>query len=329
LKNINKISYQSIKNLFIENNIVFSSDFNDDDFFNSFNSISNSKENDLTFLTNPSFKNKISNTKAKGCLILKENINYLPKHTNPIIVDDVYKSFALLTNLFVKEEKSNGLISHLANINENSILHTNLQIDCFVSIRENTEISNNAIIESNCSIGPNVYIGENTIIRSNSTISHSHIGNNCVIKSGAVIGGTGFGFDTSSKTRIQHNGNVIIGNNCSIGSNTTIDRAVFDSTIISSNSFIDNLVHIAHNVSIGKGAIIAAQTGIAGSTLIGNHVSIGGQSGIAGHINIGNNVKIAAKSGITKNIEDNSIVAGFPAIDIKKWKLNNIKLNNL
>ena len=88
---------------------------------------------------------------------------------------------------------------------------------------------------------------------------------------------------------------------------------------------IDNLVHIAHNVHIGDNACIAAQTGISGSVFIGDNVTIGGQVGFAGHINIGQNVVIAAKSGVTKNINDNSVVAGFPAIDINKWKRNVIK----
>ena len=176
---------------------------------------------------------------------------------------------------------------------------------------------------------PNVIIGENSIIYSNSNLQDCTIGSNCIIKSGAVIGGTGFGFDPKSKIRINHFGNVLIGENCNIGSNTTIDRAVFDSTIISKNSFIDNLVQIAHNVHIGEEAIIASQTGIAGSTSIGDNVIIGGQAGISGHLTIGKNVKIAAKSGVTKNITDNSIVAGFPAVDIKRWKISNIKLNKL
>ncbi len=129
--------------------------------------------------------------------------------------------------------------------------------------------------------------------------------------------------------RIDHKGDVIIGNNCNIGSNTTIDRAVFDSTIISNNCFIDNLVQIAHNVKIGEGCILASQTGVAGSSIIGSNVIIGGQAGISGHITIGKNVKIAAKSGVTKNINDNAVIAGFPAIDIKKWKLTKIKLGKL
>ena len=88
---------------------------------------------------------------------------------------------------------------------------------------------------------------------------------------------------------------------------------------------IDNMVHIAHNVQIGDNACIAAQTGISGSVTIGNNVTIGGQVGLAGHIKIGQNVVIAAKSGVTKNIKDNSVVAGFPAIDIKEWKRNVIR----
>ena len=108
-------------------------------------------------------------------------------------------------------------------------------------------------------------------------------------------------------------------------SNTTIDRAVFDSTIIGNFSNIDNLVQIAYNVTIGDYAIIAAQVGIAGSTNIGKYVKIGGQAGVSGHLEIGDNVTIAAKSGVTKNIADNKIVAGFPAKDIKLWKKEIIK----
>ena len=126
--------------------------------------------------------------------------------------------------------------------------------------------------------------------------------------------------DTKTKNRIHHNGNVLIGKKTSIGSNTTIDRAVFETTSIGNYSNIDNLVQIAHNVSIGDYAIVAAQVGIAGSTQIGKNIKIGGQAGIAGHLVIGDNVTIAAKSGVTKNILDNNVVAGFPAKDINLWK---------
>lgn len=329
MKPINKIYYKEIKKLFLSNNIHILSKISDNEDFSSINSISNAKKNDLTFLSNSSLIDLLRSTQAKACIISKSNLKFLNKDTIPIIVDDPFKAFSLVTNLFKKKYLSSGIISNYSSIDKNTKLYKNVQIDSFVTIKDNTIIHPNVIIESHCTIGPNVIIYDDSIIKSNSVIKFTSIGSNCIIKEGAIIGGTGFGFHPISKDRIQHFGDVIIKNNCNIGSNTTIDRAVFESTIISNNCFIDNLVQIAHNVTIGDGGIIAAQVGIAGSTNIGKNISVGGQAGISGHLKIGNNVKIAAKSGVTKNISDNSIVAGFPAVDIKKWKLTNIKLNKL
>ena len=329
MKNIKRINYSDIKNLLISYNIHPISKLNDNESFRSINSISNANENELTFFNDTSQLINLKKTKAKACLIKNIHKKYLPISTISIVVENTYNSFAILSNLFSSKIMSNGIISEYASINKHTSLKQNVQIDHFVDIGDNCKIDKNVIINSNCKIGPNVMIGANTIINSNSNLQNCIIGSNCIIKSGAVIGGTGFGFDPKSKVRINHIGNVLIGDNCNIGSNTTIDRAVFESTIISKNSFIDNLVQIAHNVIIGEDAIIAAQTGIAGSTKIGDNVVIGGQAGIAGHLNIGNNVQVAAKSGVTKNITDNSIVAGFPAVDIKRWKISNIKLNKM
>ena len=329
MKNLNKIQFRDIKNYLLKNNLNFTSQIPDNEFFCNINSISNSNNDDLTFFMDTNSPKNLIKTKAKACIISVNNIRHLPAHTSAILVEDVYKTFALVTQFFKVDNSSNGLISKASIINKSTKLFDNIQIDPFVNILDNCVIKDNVIIESNCTIGPNVIVDENTVIESNTRLLNCHIGSNCIIKSGAVIGGTGFGFDPLSKIRITHFGNVIIKQNCNIGSNTTIDRAVFDSTIISENSFIDNQVQIAHNVIIGKGAIIAAQSGIAGSTTVGDNVVIGGQSGISGHLIIGDNVKLAARSGITKNITDNSVVAGFPAIDIKKWKISNIKLNKL
>ena len=329
MKNINKITYFDIKNLLISNNINPVSDLSDNDFFTSLNSITNANENELTFFNKNSQLKKLEKTKAKACLIDKQHVKYLPKTTKSILVENSYNSFAILSNLFSLHITSNGIISDYSSIDDTSVIKKNIQIDPFVDIQGNCKIDDNVVIQSNCNIGPNVVIGSNSIIYSNSNLQDCIIGSDCVIKSGAIIGGTGFGFDPNSKVKINHIGNVVIGDNCNIGSHTTIDRAVFDSTIISKNSYIDNLVQIAHNVIIGEEGIIAAQTGIAGSTKIGHNVVIGGQAGIAGHLVIGNNVQIAAKSGVTKNISDNSVVAGFPAVDIKRWKITNIKLNKL
>ena len=316
-----KIKYIEIKNILEKNNIKTDSTILDDEIFYSIKTISNSRNNDLTFFSNYKYLNDLKTIKAKACLIQNEYTKLLPKNCQPIIVDNPYLALAVITNLFNNEVlKSNGIISNNSYINSKSKIHKNIQINPFSSIYENTEVFDDVYIGSNCNIGPNVVINKNVTIHDNVTISNSIIMSNSVIKSGARIGGTGFGFEIETKQKIFHSGNVIIGKNSSIGSNTTIDRAVFDSTTVGNFSNIDNLVQIAHNVNIGDYAVIAAQVGIAGSTNIGNYVKIGGQAGISGHLVIGNNVTIAAKSGVTKNIADNKVVAGFPAKDINLWK---------
>ena len=323
----NKIALKDIKNFFGNFSIKFFTKIKDNENFFGINSITNATSNDITFFNDHKYLSDLKNTRAKACLITEKYADLLPEICSAIIVDNPYLCFACLTNLFKEEIKSNGIVSSNAFIQNNVNLMKNVQIDSFTSIYDNTTIGFDVIIGSNCTIGPNVEIKENTIIQSNVILSNCIIGNNCKIKSGSVIGGKGFGFEEKNKIPIEHFGNVIIGNNSSIGSNTTIDRAVFDSTKIGDFSYIDNLVQIAHNVIIGKHAIIAAQVGIAGSSIIEDYVKIGGQAGISGHLKIGKNVTIAAKSGVTKNLKDNSIVAGFPAIDIKKWKINTIKFN--
>ena len=191
-----------------------------------------------------------------------------------------------------------------------------------------SKIHDSVQIGANCTISRGVEIKKNSIIKNNVVIKNSLIEKNVVISDGCCIGTTGFGFDYNyrgSKHLSPQIGIVHINENTHIGSNCSIDRAKIDKTYIGKNSMIDNLVHIAHNVYIDDFACIAGQTGISGSCKIGKFCTIGGQSGLAGHISIGNNVVIAAKSGVTKNIADNLTVAGFPAIDINKWKKNIIK----
>ena len=322
-----QFTYKEINNFLSKNNINITSEIADTEIYENISSLNNSNNNDLTFYNNPKYLEFLKNTKAKSCLIKSEDSKYLPSTCYAIFVNNPYLAFALLTNLIYKKQKSNSSISKKSTFNNTENIGRNVQIDHNVVIYENTYIGNNCIIMANSVIGPNVTLGDDNIIYPNNTISNLISGNNNVIQSGCVIGDQGFGFTVSEKIQIIHIGNVTLGNNIQIGSNTTIDRAVLDSTIISDNVRIDNLVQIAHNVSIDMNTIIAAQVGIAGSTKIGSHCIIGGQAGISGHLIIGNYVKIAAKSGVTKNINDNMTIAGFPAIEIKKWKKNIIKFN--
>ncbi len=323
-----KIKYLDISNTLKSNLINFHSNLDKSSTFTGIKSIESADKNDLSFFSNIKYINKLQNCNAKACIINSNYSQYLPKDCEPIIVSDPYYVFALLTKLFQSDMNfSNGIISSNSFIHKDSKINNNVQIDSFSYIDKDTEISDNCVIGPSCKIGPKVTIGKNCFIHNNVTLSDCTIYDNCEIKSGARIGLTGFGFEEKSKMKIHHIGNVIIKNNSTIGANTTIDKAVFESTSIGEYSQIDNLVQIAHNVTIGKHAIIAAQVGIAGSTNIGDYVKIGGQSGISGHLTIGNNVTIAGKSGVTKDIPNNKVVAGFPAKDIRIWKREVVKMS--
>jgi len=157
-------------------------------------------------------------------------------------------------------------------------------------------------------------------------LKNSIIGSNVVIQDGSKIGLKGFGFIPlkDKNLRFPHIGKVILKDNAELGANCTIDRGSIGNTIIGKNTFLDNQVHVAHNVKIGDNCMIAGQVGFAGSSIIGNNVSIGGQAGVSGHLNIGNNVKIGGGSGVVKNIPDGTVVMGYPAVPLREF-LGNIK----
>ena len=236
-------------------------------------------------------------------------------------VDNPAEAFSKLIPLFYNEPKSEYTISGSAIVSDKSKLGSNCHLGHNVIIDTDVVIGDNVFIGNGCYIGKNSIVDDNSFLSNNvNIVKNSKIGKGVKIHSGTVVGGSGFGLFTNNKKHslIPHIGNVIICDNVSIGSNCCIDRGTINDTIIGENTCIDNLVQIAHNVRIGKGCIIAGQTGIAGSAIIGNFVTMGGQVGIVGHIEISDNVMIAGKSLVTKSIFKQDIISGIPAKNHKK-----------
>ena len=294
--------------------------------------IQNGDKNSLSFLGNPKYNEYLYSSNA-SIIIVNKNLE-TKKQINPTLirVKDPNLAFSQILEYFESQNDNDVGISKNAEINKTSIIGGNIYIGSYTHIDANVEISDNTKVGSNVSIGKNVKIGKNCKIFSNVSIYHnSVIGNNCIIHSGTVIGSDGFGFnkDKNGKNlKVIHSGNVVIEDNVEIGSNCSIDRATLGSTKIMNGVKIDNLVQIAHNVIIGKNTCIAAQVGVAGSTIIGNDCLIGGQAGIAGHLKIGDRVQIQAKTGVLKNLDSDSKVMGFPAINYMDYNKSYVHFKN-
>lgn len=287
----------------------------------------------LTFLANPKYTPFIYTTKASVTIV---NKSFKPENhieTTLIKVEDAYLAFSKILEYYNSVKLNKVGIEQPSFISESSKLGDDVYVGAFSYIADNVVIGENVKIFPNAYIGDNVVLGDNTIVFAGAKIySETIIGKNCVINSGAIIGADGFGFapnENGGYNKIPQTGNVIIEDYVDIGAATTIDRATIGSTIIRSGVKLDNQIQIAHNVEIGKNTVIAAQSGIAGSTKIGEHCQIGGQVGIAGHIYIGNNVRIQAQSGIARNIKDNEILQGSPAITLTDYNKSYVHFKNL
>ena len=309
-----------LKILSLENSI----NVKDNQFVNDIKDLLSSEKNDITFFHSKKYKDLANKTKASFCLTTKALKNELPNSCTVILVDNVLVSTSKITSLFYPDSINDDFDETTMIINDTKfkdkvIYGKNVLIGRNVSIGVNCKIGHNTIIEKNVIIGDNCSLGSNNIIR------NTMIKNNVKILDNCVIGKHGFGFFPikNNNLRYPHIGLVLIEDNCEIGCGSTIDRGSMSNTIIGKNTYLDNQIHIAHNVKIGENTIIAGQVGIAGSSIIGSNVKIGGQAGISGHLKIGNNVEIGGGSGVIRDISDDTKVMGYPAKKVREFLRDN------
>ena len=282
-------------------------------------------KNDISFFDSIKYKSEALSTKASFCLTNEKLAKFLPNKVEKIVVKNVLYELAKIIKHIYPEADIDYPDLSLKPVKKNNYKYVKFSNN--ILIGKNVKISKGTIVGANSIIEHDVIIGKNCVIGCNSIIKNTIIGDNVVIQDDNKIGQKGFGFIPlkNNNLKFSHIGKVLIHDNVEIASGCTIDRGSIDDTIIGKNTYIDNQVHIAHNVKIGINCMIAGQVGFAGSSTIGNNVSIGGQAGISGHLKIGNNVKIAGGSGVVKDIEDNRIVMGYPAISLKEFLKNQKK----
>ena len=286
----------------------------------SFAKIEHGKPGQLCFFANPKYEQYVYTSRASVLLV---NLDFQPKEAvTPTLVrvENAYSALAdLLKYMSEQKKKYRCRRSLRSRIAWSAKLGKRVNVGDFVTIGKDCRIGEGTIIHDNVTIGAGTKIGSYCIIYPGVHIFPGMvIGDRVILHAGCIIGDDGFGNaqqPDGSWRKIEHLGNVVIGNDVEIGSNTTVDRAPMESTIIADGVRIDNLCQIAHNVIVGKHTVMAAQTGIAGSAQIGEQCIIAGQVGIVGHIKVADHTTIGAQAGVIGAVrKPGETLLGMPAI---------------
>ena len=297
-----------------------------------FSKIEEGKPGTLTFLANPKYEHHIYHTEASIVLVNQDFTPTEPIHTTLIRVENSYTALAQLLNMVEQAKSKKSGVDSTAFIAPTASVGEDCYIGNMAYIGERVKLGNNCQVYPFAYIGDNVEIGDNTILYPHVTVYHDcRIGQHCILHAGSVIGADGFGFAPEGEQykKIPQLGNVVIEDNVEIGANTTIDRAVMDSTIIRQGVKLDNLIQIAHNVEVGENTVMAAQVGIAGSVKVGKHCMFGGQVGLAGHIQIADDVTLGAQAGVISSVKEATTLLGAPAIQARNFMRSSAIFNRL
>ncbi len=275
---------------------------------------------DLTFFTNPKYARALRTTGASA-VILSEKAEAAP--CAMLRVSHPYLAFARAVELFAESNRPPAGIHRLADVAATANVSADAVIGPFVVVGDRARVGARTLVYPQVTIGPGAEIGEDCIIHARVSIRERvQIGNRVVLQDGAVIGSDGFGFATKpdgSHHKIPQIGAVVVEDDVEIGANAAIDRPAVGETRIGAGSKIDNLVQVAHGVTVGRNVLLAAQVGIAGSTTIEDSVTLAGQVGVSGHITVGKGTIATAQTGIPNSVEPGSFISGYPAINNRDW----------
>ncbi|MGA9891137.1 MAG: UDP-3-O-(3-hydroxymyristoyl)glucosamine N-acyltransferase [Xanthobacteraceae bacterium] len=276
---------------------------------------------ELSFFNHSQYLNSFHATHASAVVTTRDFARSAPQGVCLMSAAEPQLAFARIGLLYYPPSRPEPNISADARIDPGAVIGAGARIDAGAIIGAGAEVGPGCHIACHAVIGSGVVLGDDCAIGANSYISCAIIGARVRIASGVRIGGQGFGFvpTGNGRLRIPQLGRVIIENDVEIGANCAVDRGSTGDTVIGAGTVLDNLVHIAHNVRLGRHCVICGQVGIAGSTVVGDGVMIGGQVGISDHLHVGSGARIASKSGVIRDVREGEAIGGYPAMPIREW----------
>lgn len=275
----------------------------------------------LSFLDNIRYKDQFISSKASVCIVSEAAVSFAPKDMVLIVSKNPYKSYALVAQSFYPDDYPSADISKAAHIHPSAKVGKGCVVEAGAVIKANAVIGEGCWIEPNAVIGEGVEIGAKSRIGSGATVSHAVIGSAVRLYPGVRVGQDGFGFaiDPAGHVKVPQLGRVIVEDHVEIGANSTIDRGAGPDTVIGAGTWIDNLVQIGHNVKIGRGCVLVAQSGVAGSTVMEDFSVLAAQAGVAGHLRIGMGARIGAKAGVMRDVPAGEEQLGAPAMPVREF----------
>lgn len=287
------------------------------------------KAGDLTFAENESYFNTAERSEASAVLVSGD---FQTGGKVLIKVPNVRVAVAKLLSVFFQEDEEPQGIHGSAVVARSAQVDPTAHVGAGCVIGEGVKVGAGCVLLSGCQVRKDCVLGEEVVLHCNVVLyPRTRVGNRVVIHAGSVIGSDGYGyvFDQGRHVKMPQVGHVIIHDDVEIGANVAIDRGALGPTVIGQGTKIDNLVHIAHNVSIGRHNLIMGQCGFAGSTKLGDYCVIASQSGVADHLSLGPQAVVGAKSGVMRDVPPKQKVLGIPAQPDKQMKRQLIAMQQL
>jgi len=283
--------------------------------------LSEADETALSFLDNKKYASQLASTRAGAVVVHPRFADGAPQDCAVLVSDDPYRAYALCAQHLHPDPAPRAGVHPAAFVDAAARIDPSAEVGPGAVIAAGAEIGARCVIGPNAVVGAGVMIGEETRLGAHASVEAAVIGARCLLHPGVRIGARGFGFAMGPQGHLSvpQLGRVVIGDDVEIGANSTIDRGAGPDTVIGDGCRIDNLVQIAHNVRLGRGVVVVAQSGVAGSSTVGDFAAVGAQAGVAGHLSIGAGARLAAQCGVMRDVAPGESVGGSPAVGFRDW----------